>query len=536
MPDKESFKIVQQRMPPFNEKVVGGYVAREMKNCEGYVERIIHCAAPSFPPGLKYKGCMRCTPMETYQLLTAKRRNRQTYELAQSDVYLMKYLFEYNGEELRPVYLFLPYVNQAGMIHIRDSLFAISPILADHAISAGTNTIFIPVNRAKLTFRRLVHHFRMNGNREMSYLVWSPIYNVPKTPTGRRKKVSAVTSNAHYLFCKYGVTRAFAECANAEVHVGYADTVNEDNYPPDKWRICESMQIKPRGAYNSLYAPTQIRLAIPNECWNPVCAAMVTGFFYVADFFPSRVVPDYVDDDILWKILLGHIIFATEDSEGKILVKIQDHMRSLDNYIDGVVQEWLRNDSVYVENIYDLLLHVIETFHDRITQSSTNIASMYDKRLTVLRYVLSDVIAGWFNMSFAFQRASKKQLSKKDVESIMLDAVKPDLIFRINRGHGEVSSVSSSTDNMIYKLTSNVVLQTSSSSGTRAKSTKPAVEPSKFLHSSIAEVGSYTNLPKSEPSGRQRLNPCVNIGADGSIERDPAKVELLDRVQIEFDR
>lgn len=534
--DKQTFKEVEKRMPKFNDDVVGGFVAKELKNCEYYIERTIHCTATSFPPGLRYKGSMRCTPHETYQHLTMKRRNRQTYELARSDIYMMKYFFEYNGEELRPVHLFLPFVSKAGLIHIRDSLFAISPVLADHAISAGTSSIFIPVHRAKLNFYRLVHHFQMNGVREASYLVWTPIYNVSKKSNGRRKKVNAFTNNVHYLFCKYGLTRAFAECADADVRIGYADEINEQNYPPDKWRICQSMGLKPRGVNNKLHTPPLVRLAIPNECWNPTTAALVTGFFYVADFFPERVLPEYVEETVLWKTLLGHIIFPTEDSEGKILVKIEDHMRSLDNYIDGVAQEWLRNDNVYVDNIYDLLLHVVETFHDRITQSSTNIASLYDKRLTVLQYVLSDTIAGWFNMSFAFQRASKKTLSKKDVESIMNDTVRADLITRINRGHGEVSSVSSSTDNMIYKLTSNVILQTSSGSGTNSKSSKSIIEPSKFIHVSLAEVGSYMNLPKSEPSGRGRLNPCVKVGPDGSILRDPEKIELLDRVQRSFDR
>lgn len=534
--DKLTFKEVDKRMPRFNEDVVGGFVAKELKNCEYYIERTIHCTATSFPPGLKYKGCMRCTPMETYQLLTAKRRNRQTFELARSDIYLMKYFFEYNGEELKPVYLFLPFVSKAGLIHIRDSMFAISPVLADHAISAGTTSIFIPVHRAKLNFYRLVHHYMMNGVREASYLVWSPIYNVSKKSNGRRKKVNAFTCNVHYLFCKYGFRQAFKECAGTEVHIGYADEINEQLYPADKWRICQSMQLKPRGVNNKLYTPTLVRIAIPNENWTPLVAALVTGFFYVADFFPERVLPEYVDETVLWKTLLGHIIFATEDSEGKILVKIEDHMRSLDNYIDGVAQEWLRNDNVYVNNLYDLLLHVVETFHDRITQSSTNIASLYDKRLTVLSYVLSDIIAGWFNMSFAFQRASKKLLTKKDVESIMGDTVRPDLVTRINRGHGEVSSVSSSTDNMIYKLTSNVVLQTSSNSGANAKKTKAIIEPSKFIHVSLAEVGSYMNLPKSEPSGRGRLNPCVKVGPDGAILKDPEKLELLDRVQQSFDR
>lgn len=534
--DHETFSLVDKMMPELNDQVAGGYVAREMQGVEAYIESTVLCTTTSFPPGLVYVGSARCGPQETYNLMTAKQGNRQVFETARSDIYLMRYNFEYNGEPIKPVYLYLPFVSRAGITHIRDAQFAISPVLADNAISADTNAIFIPLQRAKLNFYRLVHHYNCNGTREANYLVWTPIYNVPKNKTGRRKKVSAFTSAIHYLFCQYGLTRAFKEIAGASIEVGFHDTINEKTHPPEHWRICQSVGIKPRGVYEGKYQASDIRLAIKHSEWTSMVASLVTGFFYVVDFFPTRVLPEFIDETALWKTLLGKIIFPTEESETKILTKVEDHMRSLSSYIDPVAKKRLADGGVDVVDIYDLFINICETFHDRVTQTSTNVASLYGKNLIVLRYVLSDVVAGWFNMSFAFLRASKKQLTRKDVETIMRDNVRADLITRINRQHGEVSSVSSSTDNMIFKLTSNVVQQTSSSGGTGAKSGKPTVEPSKFAHVSIAEVCSYLNSPKSEPSGRGKLNPCVKIGPGGEILRNKELAELLDKTQKAFDR
>jgi len=56
-------------------------------------------------------------------------------------------------------------------------------------------------------------------------------------------------------------------------------------------------------------------------------------------------------------------------------------------------------------------------------------------------------------------------------------------------------------------------------------------DPSKRLHVSVAEVGGYSNLPKSEPSGRSRLNPCVRIDDKGVVIRNPERIEMLDSIQ-----
>ena len=145
---KQLFKHIESQIPKFNEALVGGLVSKQMQFCEQYVDRIFHCAAPNFPAGLRYLRCERCTPQETLQVITAKRGNRQSYELSRSDIYMVKCIFEFNGEELKPRYLYLPYVNDAGLIHLRGSVFAISPVLADHAVSTGVDSIFIPVNRS----------------------------------------------------------------------------------------------------------------------------------------------------------------------------------------------------------------------------------------------------------------------------------------------------------------------------------------------------------------------------------------------------
>jgi hypothetical protein len=539
--DTQLFNRIDQDTPRFNPQIAGGLARKQLESVEGYVDRVMRCMAASLPPEMKYVGPGRCSPVEEYNTATMRRNTTQQFELARCDMYLNKYQFELRGEPLKIAHLYLPFVNEAGLIHMMGSQFSVSPVIADHAISVGKDQLFIPLNRDKLTFMRFLYHFRVDGRREPAYVVWAQIYHPPtiRTPGKSRKTSMARTSNLHYLLCKYGFTKTFADMAGVEAHCGYADTINGETYPPDEWIICESAHVKPRGVNARMYRPSQIRVAIRRVQTDYLTVtSMLAGFFYIVDHFPERIRPDDIEDTALWRILLGHVYFSNSETEGKLLNKFNAHMASLDGYVDGMVREWMREDGIHVEDIYELLMYLIQTYPYRIANSSRQISSMYWKRLTILRYLLIDIIKAIFEMLFAIQKAAQtpKGLTKKDVESIMTRKLKPRMIVHINQPHAEVASVSSPTDNMIFKITCNIVLQSKARGGPAAKSKSTPFDKTRILDSSIAEVGSFQHLPKTQPTGHNRINPCLPLGPDGAIEPNPKHAELLAAVQREIER
>lgn len=536
--DSKLFGLVETLIPKFNTSLVDGLACRELKYVEGYVDRIIRCAEVDFPEGLKYRGYRRCTPQEE-QTVNTERLSGQTstLELARSDVFMIKLYFEFKGEELKPCYLNLPFVNDAGIIHIRGSVFSIAPVLADKAISVGSDNIFIPLNRDMLTFHSQIQHFYRNGQREGVYVVWSPIYHLKKKPgrTALRPAVKGFTTLIHYLFAKYGLRRTFAEFANADVIVGDDSEITEERYPSNEWVICSSTQRKPVGVKDRNYVGTNLRIAIPKSQYNLSTSNMIGGFFYIADHFPQRIQAEWVDEPRLWMILLGHLIFGGHGNEGKIAEDVANHLKSLDGYLDNEAKMYLQSDDIYCADVYGLFMHIIETFSHRVTQSTSAVASMYDKRLMILRYVLKDVTRGINKFMYRLNSNSKKALTANDIRKTMERFIKPNLVMGINKGHGEVSSVSSPGDNKYFKITSGIVPQTDSSGG-RSRSKSSLGDPSNFLHASIAEVGSYLTPGKSSPTGRGKVNPCLTIGSEGLVVRDPNKQELLDKVQRRIQR
>lgn len=533
--------ISKTQITHFNPLIADGLAVEHLRHAEEYLDSIIRCAAKDLPDGFTYDGMFHCTPEETYAEITRTKNSKRMFEIARSDIYLVKLFFSWEGQRLKPRYLFLPFATRGGLIRLRGALFAICQVLTDKAISEGSNTLFIPLTKAKLTFERLVQNIYVNGSRESIYVIWSKIYSRSKKSLENqgRPTMYVHATLAHYLFCRYGVDETFTRFAKCKVDIGYEDTINSETHPPSEWRICTTTYtsiFKPKGLNKLLaYTPSTIRLAIKHEDWTPMTQGLVGGFFYCVDYFPGRITPDVINMVELWRVLLGHVIFASNVSEAKLAMDIEPHMESLDSYIDSKAKENLLTDGVAVDDIYELMAHIIDTFNFRIMSSSDSIASMYDKRLTLLRYILSPITYAIFRLVFALKH-NKAVLNANSINVKMNKFIKTSLIMGINYDHGEVRPIMSSSDNMLFNITSAVILQTNSSGLSNSKTKDSLIDPAKFLHASLAEVGSFANIQKSDPSGRGRLNPCVRIDSYGNIVRNKANIALLDSIQEKIKR
>lgn len=536
--DARLFDFIHQQVPAFNRLVCDGLAVTHLEHAERYVDRLFLSAQSSFPRGLKYLGYTRCTPHEQFAVSTKMRNSKRPYEVRRSDVYMVKYLFTLNGEEIRPVYFYLPYAMDGGIIHLNGSTFAISPVLADQTISVGVDSMFIRLYRDKLTFNRSYYPFIIDGERTNSDIIISNIHHGAKK-SGKKRINGLDATPVHYLFCKYGVMRTFREFGKTDIVVG-KDDITTERFPRSEWRICSSIGLRPRGIRDKLYQPTRIRIAIRNEDYNLTSATMIASFFYLVDHFPDRVEPEYIDDLELWMVFMGYNTCDLDATEGKMIISIQSHIESLDHYIDAMSKDDLNDIGISVNDIYQLFGHVIETMSSRVAKASTSVSSMYGKKLIVLFYVLEDISHAITNMHFAMKKKSKngtKDLSMKEVNDIMMKHLKPETIMMLNRPtHPECQNVPSSTDNKIFRITGKMVLQASAMSKMNNGGTAPTDNLSNILHASQAEIASFTNLPKSEPTGRDRLNMYARVEANGTISRNPDFVQLLDTIQQHIQR
>lgn len=538
--DAELARLIAQETPDPNPDLANGLAVKHLVQVETYVDSIFRALQGGFPDSFSYIRPDRCGPQGDFDELTKKKNgSKRYYDVAPSQLFMTMLVFKYRGEEIRRP-LQLPYVEDAGVIYLGGSRFVISPVLSDRVMSVDLSSIFIRFNRGKVTFERTPQYFRANDVQETVDVVHGKIYNRPTKQTGSAKpNVKGETTLVHYLFCKFGVHETFRRFAGAVPIFGDAETINHRSYPPDQWVFCEASGIKPRGVGDKSWAPSPIRLAVARDQFTPTMRNYIAGLFYILDHFPRRVdLKLFTDEKFFnhtgrWRVLMGYLIFGGNMMEGHLHDNVTDHIGSLDEYVDEIMRVKFREIKVPVEDIYQFFGVLIEHFNQWLIEGADKINSLYDKELGVLYYVMEDVtiMINTFYFKLIASAKSKKEmgkdLKKEDIIDLMNKFLRPGKIYSITKMHQEVSTTSCSGDNKVFKLTSMMVPQAKTSRRAGRSDSGAMTDPAKILHVSVAEIGGYANMPKSDPSGHSRINIYANVDSKGVVLQNPELAPIL---------
>lgn len=544
---------IHQDLPKFNPIVAEGVAVSQMEFVEAYIDNIWRLTAQSFPEGLVYEGYERCSVEEEFDIISEKKTQSHTLELAPSSLYLVKYLLSYKGERLFPRPIYLPFVDKGGMITFRGKQFVVMPVLADQTLSVAKEGIFVPFLSAKITFKQMQYWFKMNGIQKNHDLIWSKIYNTEASKQPRRStradlSIRATSTIPHYLFCKYGVREVFRRFCGIDNLYITDQPIDKTQFPEDQYTVCSSSGIRPRNVRNKDYIPTKIKVVVPNNRLSSGTLGMLTGLFYVLDHYTHRFdasVFEYRTDPIeqaenveneirLWRIVLGHVIFSNKDSDGQMEIKIGDHMESLDQYMDDTTRDGLDAQGYQVDDLYDLMAILVADFTKLYME--TNVASMYGKQLAVNRYVLSEIVRAISTFRYKLISIKNRELTISDINKYAAKYLKPELIFTNLSKHNEITSEQCSDDNMMFKYTSRVILQEKATGISSKKSSSMFKDPSKLLDVSIAEAGSILDLPKTEPTGRIALNPFLKLDKSYKIRQSEELRPLIDEIRRHIQR
>lgn len=528
--------LIDKHIPYPNRAICDGLATVYIPLAEAYIDEVFRSAIRSIP-SLQYLGSKPCSPREEYDEVTKPNNGRRSYNLARSDIYHIRYWFEYQGTRFDR-YLYLPFVEDAGIIHLSGSCYHIHPVLTDKIISATNQGVFVRLERDKVNFNRLPYSYMTNHGREQTYVVWSEIFRkspeMQKIPPTTRAK-SCVT---HYLFARYGFMETFAQFANIVPVIGEYHAAIETEYPADEWVVCTSIQIKPKTYIDPAYFPNHLYLAIRRSEWTPLTQALVAGCFYVIDHFPQRVTLQTIQDARLWVILLGEVIFSGNSRVGINCNRIHEHFGSLDEYVDPIVARKLIEIGCEAQNFYELLAYILKEFNQWTLASPEATQSVYGKNLEVLYYALFDIKASIFKTIFQLVKQDRKKqekgttLSVKDVQDVFRKYLKPGSIFGLQRANIAAGSVSYSGDNKYFKLTSVIGQQQSVVGARRGRKTRTVVDATKRLHSSMIEAGSLLFLSKSNPTPMIRANPYAHVDlSNGAIVPNPKFQALLEHTE-----
>lgn len=530
--DNKLASMIDEVNPKFNPRVANGIVTEFMTDIQdNYIARIFQASQADYPEDLKFRNIERVDPHTDY----LNRLYDKSHNIAKSDTYMVKVQFDFKGKPLPPYHMSLPFVREAGLITINGSNFLISPVLIDEGLSVGTESIFIHVNKDKITFMREHYAMNIDDKRENGYVIYSDVYNGRADKTismkdfRRTRKMKPLV--AQYLFAKKGVEGAFKDYLGVDVKIG-KEEINTENYPVEDWVICSSVGVKPfslKGAH--WYAPKN-KLAIKRADYNLEVQGLAMSLFYNLDHFYIRAETEDLNETITWKLFLGMTLRPEEPSDLIVLNSAERNLNSLDTHLDAQVCASLATIDVIVFNIYDLFLVIMKTFTNRIVASSQHLATMYGKRMTVQRYILRTITEKIFRLGFKLQAKKKdKNLKEKDVNEIIKMHIGINDIGKINHQHAEVESANNPTDNIIPTLTSRLVLQKDLTRDNNSN----AFTPDMFLDASIGEIGNLT-ATSGDQTGRSRINMFAMVDTDGTVLRNPELYEITSAAQRDIHR
>ncbi|ANH51783.1 putative nvRNAP beta subunit 1 [Erwinia phage vB_EamM_RAY] len=523
---------IKNTIPKMNPDISNGFVKRELDKALEYLNNVFASAFGSLGSNIKYIGYQRCRPDEEYRF-SLKRNGGATaskarYELARSDVFLTKFNFTVDGKATKPLLLYVPYCDDTGLMHLRGTAHTISPVLEDPGISVTRDGCFFRVTCDKIVVKRTGHtvcrdimDITQKRKRVQKHInvPWAKIYRA-KQQKANSAKTAPVTSLPHYLFAKYGVTHTFKKYAGMDVVFGTELDITPQNYPDNEWtRFYSAKQTHPNNKRPSQeWVPTAAALAVRTTAPSQLVDILVAGYFYVADCYTHEFNPIHSDEPDHWRLMMGKMVFNKTVKYVQMTEYLAPHFASLDTYLDDIAKENLAEEGVLCEDVYELMTYIIANLDHMI--NTVNLASMYNKKLVVLPYVLSPIIHGIFYTKFnLMQQCKKRAVDTTTGEEIMVFTedtlfdvlgrnLKPEAINKVKGpDHGMISSVAAPGDNKMFKINNKITLQQNATQSGGRRNESPMTDDSKGLDVSIADCASYLHITKPDPTGRSLFNP-----------------------------
>lgn len=522
---KDALNLVRDKMPKINKWVGNGIAYYQMQSCEPEVDKLLAEAfrhdgdwsEECLPAGFRYLWYEHLTPEEEYVEINKRyrpsRRNRRGFNMAPTDVYMIRIWFENAGERFSRT-LCIPFCSRGGIMRLAGTKFAIRPVLKTKGLSETGNGYFTGFKRQRIKFDKTSDSFLINGSTEHTYIPYSQ--NLHNRIVKSKTYYPAL---ATWLYAKYGVRETFRRFLNMDIQFYAVDDPYVMGLDLDIYTVCKA-DPPARGI-----APSLAIVCLKEEL-TPVAKIMIASIFYVAKAFPTRIIADHVDNAELWKIMLGYAIHGLNKTQSEVgfPADVRSHFANLERVMDADFRKELLGEGVECETIYDYFYFVIDAMTNR--SNTSDIANLYGRYYTTAEYVLSDLRVAIFSAHYALIKLARgsggRPVATNKIVSELNKILHSDKITGINNTHGELEPFMTASANMLIGLTSHCIDQTDAKKGKGSGSkTINLNDPTKHLHASFVEAGSVANLPKSMPIGPYRINPYVSIDPQGKILRKP---------------
>lgn len=519
MVDPDLITYMQQNRRPWNKEVCEGLAKTEFRKIPELLNRVVRCSLDGAVPGLTFIDSVKVDPREQLAEEIRARNGKHTLEHTRMNLVMYRYNFSFNGTKFHK-YHCLPFTDHDGLITMRDTRYQYSPVLTDRFFSVDKGLIFVPFTRVRITFHRSAYFFVANRKTVTADTYWANVHLVGKTDASPLNP-----QLLNYLMCWMGATDAF-KFLGYDVLFGDHDMFNEVDFPRDEWVICQTTGIRPRARIAN-YVPPHVCIAVRKADYDRKFECFAASFFYILDSTAGHIdfAVDHMDHPLAWKRALCRFIWKNPDLL-ETVKEVENHINSLDEYLDEIIRRKLQVEQIYVDNIAEFFRHLMINFSEIVMYNDP--AAVVGKKLSVLESACLSSIKMINTVMFELKRVAPDRLHEKTVIDIFNRGFKPMEFTKLTTAqHPECAVAESATDCLPYKLTS-VMVRASRSTGSQ---TGQASDPAQLMHPDFISIHSARLVTKSTPPATGRINPNVLLSPTGEVMEDPVLVPYKEELR-----
>ena len=534
-------KMVEDLTTPWNSSIMNVLSTEMVKDVMGYLDKIVGSAMLSLNREIKleYTGYKKLTPDEEFKVVSADGEKKKEYDFGRSDVRMVRLFFDFEGEPITPKNLYIPFVDEHGILHISDTKYLNIPVLSDTIVSPTSRNIFTRLLRDKVTFERESKVVLLNGRVLDGDLIYKNLYRTQnRVITDNLGKV--VTPSPAYLFGEYGLIGTFERYAQTTPIIIYGE-VDAEKYKD--YDIYSSTGDKPWSLKlekeKGIYTPHDAKLLVLKEFNSDYfIQVLAVAFFYMLDVFPhlaeelvDTINSNNVEDEVkAWMILLSKIIFKNSYSAERGLGDMINHFQSLKSYIDPIVKEKLAENGLVINQFFDLIAYVCGVFKQLTTNYKLISADIRNRYVDILYYILYDIFEALIKTLFELNKKRDRGMiiNRELIDKTFNQTLSSKKIFNLNSKNGVNISLllSDSVGDSKLKLACSCELQENGKGVNKAPRQKHAI---KILpvNPTSAVFGSIYNVSKSYLDERRHMNPFVKLNQFSRVVLSPERLEYI---------
>lgn len=499
----------------FNKEVTDGNAEEILERAQVYLDSIFRDSIKSLSKdvNLKYIGCRRITPEEEFYKLIKPTDTKVDYDISKSDVYVIEFKFEYNGEPISR-YIYLPFATRGNIMYISNTPYYISPVLSDTVISPNHREVFIRLLKDKLIFKSLERTYIKNGHKVLGYIIHAEIL---KTISRDQDTVTRpCTPVSLYIAGQHGLRAAFYKYAKIDNVILVNDLTDEIR---ENYNVYGSSNIRPKNIKACGYVGHNLKICI-HKSIEPTqfMENFIYGLIYALDYYPDitdELLAAYNSNNteyeiLAWRKVMGKINYNRGLDEIRLLNNIEDHYTVLQGYMDSLIKNKLAENNYIVEDFFDLLALLLSKYNTWLRDNKEFTSTIDNRYIDILYYILYDIIISFNKVILGInKRATKvKNIQYKEINKVLINEFSSRKIFNLIKSTEPalcVKLAECSSDILYPKLTSVLEDQWRGNGVKRGKNNK-FPQYTKQLKGGDLYLGSLLFLTKTAPTPRLRCN------------------------------